>query len=213
MKNLVIFFLWFLSGSLDAAIQLAMPVQNDTVLIRAVRAGNLKLVKTLLKKEKVAVNEFGIDQKTALDVAVEYGNMKIAILLAKYDGKMTREDNAAEFTKLLNKRFIFLSVIFDFLFNISIMPICLSGFLLLPIAICWEQALIIDKIAMVSMLIAGITIACTPLIVTALTFKKVKRFYYSSEQNWMLDGLVDYVPLDNSAKDTIELETSVSYYP
>lgn len=93
MKKLVTILSIMIASSIVAA-QAVIPVQSNTVLIKAVQSGNYKQVKRLLKNEKVAVNELGIDQKTALDWAVEYGDTKIAFLLAKYSGKVTRTDNS-----------------------------------------------------------------------------------------------------------------------
>jgi ankyrin repeat protein len=50
----------------------------DTQLIQAVKDGNRKAVKKLLKSG-VDVSELGQDHKTALDAAVEYGHTKIAL--------------------------------------------------------------------------------------------------------------------------------------
>lgn len=104
MKKLISFSLLFISAVLGAYAVPVIPVKSDTALIKAVKVGNRKEIKRLLKKEHVAVNEIGIDQKTAMDVAVEFGDAKTAMLLSKYNGKMTRADNVAEFKSMLKYR-------------------------------------------------------------------------------------------------------------
>lgn len=78
-----------------------IPLKTDSMLIKAVKNGNYKSVKKLLKLDTVLVNELGIDQKTAMDIAVEFGDSKVAILLSKYGGKVTRADNSYEFKNML----------------------------------------------------------------------------------------------------------------
>ena len=73
----------------------------DTQLIQAVKAGDKKAVKKLLKSG-ADVNELGQDSKTALDAAVEYGHAKLVLDLIKHHGKVTSEDNQ-NYLKILCK--------------------------------------------------------------------------------------------------------------
>jgi hypothetical protein len=93
MSKIVQIFCAFmaLSGSVVAK-QSFLGQKTDTQLICAVKNGDRKAVKKLLKSG-AAVNELGEDNKTALDAAVEHGHAKIAIDLIKYDAKVTVQDN------------------------------------------------------------------------------------------------------------------------
>jgi ankyrin repeat protein len=118
MKNLISLLAFAMISLSVAASHPVIPVKSDTMLIKAVRAGNIKDVKRLLKSNNRLVNQLGIDHKTAMDVAVEFGNSKIAILLSKHGGKVTRSDNSEAFKSMLKyraKRYI-ISFVAMFLF-------------------------------------------------------------------------------------------------
>ena len=57
-----------------------------------------------------------------MDVAVELGNIKLAILLSKYGGKVTRVDNQKYFKQMLDSKMKFLR------FGISILPLLMIIF-------------------------------------------------------------------------------------
>jgi len=105
MKKLIVFYFLNIFTSLSASVIPPMiPVKTDTLLIKSIKSGDRKTIKNLLKNRLVRINELGIDQKTAMDVAVEFGDAKTAILLSRYGGKMTRSDNVAEFKSMLSYR-------------------------------------------------------------------------------------------------------------
>ncbi len=101
MKKLISFLAFTMTALSVAASHPAIPVTIDPMLIKAVKNGNYKNVKNLLRSKTVLVNELGVDQKTALDIAVEFGDSKVAILLSKHGGKVTRADNSYEFKSML----------------------------------------------------------------------------------------------------------------
>ncbi len=76
------------------AVQQVQVFKQDTDLIKAVKTGNIKAVKQLLKNKNVDLNQLDTDNKTALDLAVEYQRKKIVFLLAKAGGKVTSMDKA-----------------------------------------------------------------------------------------------------------------------
>ncbi|MBP9765242.1 ankyrin repeat domain-containing protein [Candidatus Babeliales bacterium] len=81
------------------AVQQVQVFKQDTDLIKAVKTGNIKAVKQLLKHKNVDLNQLDTDNKTALDLAVEYQHKKIVVLLAKAGGKVTSMDNAESVNK------------------------------------------------------------------------------------------------------------------
>ncbi|MBI2344907.1 ankyrin repeat domain-containing protein [Candidatus Dependentiae bacterium] len=104
MKKLIGFYLLLVSVGFIEATHPLIPVKSDTALIKAVKEGDHKTIKTLLKNKCIKINEFGIDYKTALDIAVEFDDAKTAILLSKYGAKMTRADNVQQFKSMLAYR-------------------------------------------------------------------------------------------------------------
>lgn len=101
MKKLLSILALIMIAFLAQASHPVIPVKTDSMLILAVKDGNYKFIKKLLKSGNAFVNELGIDQKTAMDIAVEFGDSKIAILLSKYGGKVTRADNSYQFKSML----------------------------------------------------------------------------------------------------------------
>lgn len=101
MKKLISVLVFAVISLSAAASHPVIPVKTDPMLIQTVKHGNFKNVKRLLKSGNVLVNELGIDQKTAMDIAVEFGDSKTAILLSKYGGKVTRADNSHQFKSML----------------------------------------------------------------------------------------------------------------
>lgn len=76
---------------------------GNTLLVEAVLMGNRKAVKKILAYG-VSVNALTADNKTALDLAVEYGYSKIAFDLVKHGGKVTNQDNLYYLKTMLKDR-------------------------------------------------------------------------------------------------------------
>ena len=103
MLKLFNFFSIFILFSVSVyANQSFVGQKSDTQLIQAVKAGNKKTVKKLLKSG-ISVNSLGQDHKTALDLAVESGYVKIAIYLIEYGGKVTSVENQIALQSLLHE--------------------------------------------------------------------------------------------------------------
>ncbi|MBP9765245.1 ankyrin repeat domain-containing protein [Candidatus Babeliales bacterium] len=94
------------------AVQQVQNMKQDTKLMRAVKAGNIMAVRKLLKDKKLDLykldkgldlNQLDKDNKTALDLAVEYQHTKIVVLLAKAGGKVTSIDNAESVKKAVTR--------------------------------------------------------------------------------------------------------------
>lgn len=76
--------------------------QGQSVLIKAVQAGNTGFVKKLLKTEidLNAIDSFG---KTALDYAVETNHKKIVLMLAKKEAVVTQEEYQVKVQNIVKK--------------------------------------------------------------------------------------------------------------
>lgn len=179
MKKLILFGLFIVfTDTLTSATQSIIPVKRDTELIKAIKNSDMKTVKHLLKKKRVAVNEFGIDQKTAMDVAVEFGDAKSAILLSKYGGKMTRPDNVAEFRYMLKYRAkrLFISFMVMLLFA----PIAIWAF-----EVCVNLAEHVSAGYLALAIPAGVGIFVYSGYEWSRLFKGFSM-YSKIEQNWMI---------------------------
>lgn len=114
---------------------------GDSLLSNAVVNNDYKMVKALLKSGKVHVNQMVQDNKTALDLAVEYGYTKIALLLAKYGGKITREDNLYHFKSVILRKSIGSIVKFFLLAALGIGLVCVTVFVWFPAALAGDVTL------------------------------------------------------------------------
>jgi hypothetical protein len=178
MKKLISFLAFTMIASFVGASHPLIPVKSDTLLIKTVKNGNYKNVKRLLKSGNVFVNELGVEQKTAMDVAVEFGDSKIAILLSKYGGKITRADNSDAFKSMLKyrgKRY-FISFCFMFLFA----GLALWAF---EACICAVEA----SLAYLALAIpAGVGIIVYSGYEWSRLFKGISM-YSKAERSWMID--------------------------
>ncbi len=184
MSKIVQIFCAFmvLSGSVVAQQSFSGP-KTDTQLICAVKSGDRKAVKKLLKSG-VDVNQFGQDYKTALDAAVEYGYTKIALDLMKYDAKVTCDDNQKYLTELCKEhskslwgRFPIMLLACAAVAGIAV-PIVLFGILFSPMQMIYY----IYPIFFISYCAAGAVLVGYTISLPFQANSWSKR----SELNWML---------------------------
>ncbi len=154
----------------------------DTEIIKAVKSENYRVLKNLLKKKNSSINDLGVDQKTALDIAVEIGNAKIAILLCRYGGHVTVADNKAYMNQLCKiesgkswRKFI------------AILPI----WTLFLCGVCTGLIFLLDSVYCVSAIYEALfwTSFCGYIVTTSYVnnfYLESKVFEHISKQNWVI---------------------------
>ncbi len=175
LLNIVSFIM--IAGSITASYSV-IPVKTDTPLIKAVKDGNYKLMKNLLKRRHVSINELGIDQKTALDVAVEYGDSKIALYLTKKGGKVTRSENIYYLRSMFKDRGL------KSLITFAIMLLC-GGFVGCIFQLCIQAVECISLGYLALAIPVGVGVVAYAGYMWSRPFKAY-AMYTNIEKSWML---------------------------